>query len=372
MLEDLAGRHAGLGGDRGGHGRAGGDPDEGASERDRADLRRRGEHDLPPARPAREQAPSLCRQPAAQADRGDEGEPEQERAQLSADQDEAVRRDLASVFHVEERRVRPAQSHRRVGRDRRLGPRLVREHAVDVPGAKPAERERRDPRVDPVERLQRPEPLQRLDARCEQQPGARTVRGRRGGDVTEDARVSQAGDADPAQPHVVFRKMREPASPDLEHLAARGVARPRQPPRTETHDRREVVRGRDLDQLAVHAQLPKEDDSPDLARPERNERAAGTPVGGDVAAGVERRAEAVDPEAAGALGRRRERPPERLLPCDEAPAEDGHEHRERERDPGDEQGRAQGLRAQPRGGDGERRLDFAHRHRSLETTGVAN
>src|SRR5207248_5840864 len=110
--------------------------------------------------------------------------------------------------------------------------------------------------------------LARLDARPGRQQRPRPVRGRcggRGGDVAEDARVSQAGESDPAHPHAALGEAREPASAALEGLATRGVARAGEPPRAHTHDGGEVVCRADLDELTLHAELAEEDDTPRLS-----------------------------------------------------------------------------------------------------------
>ena len=143
----------------------------------------------------------------------------------------------------------------------------------------------------------------------------------------------------------------DPPRADLQQLAPGRRARSRETARAHAHDRGEIVRGGELDQLPLHPQLAEEDDPSRPARAERRERAPGPPVGLRVAAGIEGQAEAVDPEAALALRQRGERPVQRLLARGEGPAEHREEQREGQRDPADEQRRAQRLRAKPRGGD---------------------
>ena len=121
MLEDLTGRQPGLVRDRGGDRSSHAEAQQCAKKSDRADLGAPGQRNLPAAGTAREQSPPFSREPPAQADRRDEREPEQERAQLAADEDEAVGRDAAPVEGAAHLRIRAAQPHGRVGGDRRLG-----------------------------------------------------------------------------------------------------------------------------------------------------------------------------------------------------------------------------------------------------------
>src|SRR5205085_2886597 len=107
-------------------------------------------------------------------------------------------------------------------------------------------------------------------------------------------------------------------------------ASPRQAARAEADRRRQIVDRGELDELVVHAQLAEEDGAPRRAAAKRCEGALCAAVGLTVRLSVEGQPEAVDAEAALAERDGGERASERLLPCDEAAAEDGHERRERE------------------------------------------
>ncbi len=157
------------------------------------------------------------------------------------------------------------------------------------------------------------------------------------------------------KPHVSLRQSSGATATDLEHLASRLGARPREAAGAEPDDLGEVDDGGDLDQLSLHAQLAEEDDPARRAAGQGRKSASNAPVLLPVRALVERRAEPIDPEPLRALRLRRERPTKRLLAGDQAAAKHGHEHRERERNPADDERGPEWLRAQPRARDGKRR-----------------
>jgi hypothetical protein len=123
------------------------------------------------------------------------------------------------------------------------------------------------------------------------------------------------------------------------------------------------VDGRDLDQLAADPELAEEDDAADLPGSERPEHAPHRPVLAPVRLPAEGQPEAVDPEAARACGQLVEPSLERLLPGDEAAADDCDDHREGERDARDDEQRPKRTGPQPRPRDAKRRPCRAAHHR---------
>src|SRR6185503_18877030 len=99
------------------------------------------------------------------------------------------------------------------------------------------------------------------------------------------------------------------------------------------------VDGGDLDEVSRDAQLPEEDHARDLSGGERPEDATNGLVFARIRAVGERRAEAVDAEAALVVGKAREPAVERLLPGHETSTDDRDRHRKRERHTGDDEGR---------------------------------
>ena len=195
--------------------------------------------------------------------------------------------------------------------------------------------------------------LHRLDARREQQRRRERETFSCGRDVAEQVRVAQLRDADRLQPDVAFGE-RLCGAADLEHLAAGRSARAREAAALQPDDLGKPVDGGDLDEMAGDPQLPEEDDAPDLSGGERPEHAPHGLVLARVGAVGERRPEAVDAEAALVVGKAREPAVERLLPGDEAAADDRDRHRKRERHAGDDERRPERLRAQPGGRDAHR------------------
>src|SRR4029077_13332550 len=96
MVENRPGRLPGGGGDPGHDHRSEGRSEDRTDQRHRADLTAEREHGLPAPGATREQSPSLGAEPAAQADRSDDREAEEERARLAADEDEPTRGDPAA------------------------------------------------------------------------------------------------------------------------------------------------------------------------------------------------------------------------------------------------------------------------------------
>ena len=310
--------------------------------------------DLPAPRAAREQAAPLGREPASQPDRGDDRESEQERARLAADE----RRGGAAAtvprrVRVVQRVVGAAQPERRVGGlERRLGARLGGEDPRRRPRCAGARREAA------TATSRRGRTGRAAPSRCSAStPGPRSSDGAAraaavaGRDVLKSDRVAQLRDARPG----ASRK-----SPSAEPRAAAsrrsGAPRSRPPCRSRGRrpERRRTAAARSST-AAISTSSPctrsarKKIDAADAAgreRAERTPRRAGRRA--PVRAPCERRARTGRPGMLRALsGGAGERAGERLLPGDEAAAEDGDEHRERERDPGDDEQRPQRLGAQP-------------------------
>src|SRR5581483_1762823 len=211
---------------------------------------------------------------------------------------------------------------------------------------------------------------QRLDARREQQQRRRGRARARRGDVAEQVRVAQPRRADEVEADVALGEASRPAA-DRDDLAAGARARPWQAPALQLEDLRQAVDRGDLDEPAVDAQLAEEDDSPDLTGGERAEHAPNREILAPVRLRPQRQPEAIDPEAARVGGQRGETLVERLLPRDEAAADDGDGHREGERDAADDERGAQRAGAQPRRRDAKRRPGRAAHHRRTAYTGVA-
>ena len=339
--EDRSDRLTGGARDRSHDRRADGDAEQRARERHRADLGREREPRLPASCTAGEQAAALASEPAAQPDRGDDREPEQQRARLAADEDQAPGGDRSAPGRGQQLVVRAAQAEGGVRRVQRgLPTRLGGQDAADVPCVQAVRAQRREPGVHAVEGLERRQPLERVDARSNQyaRRRGRACGGRR--DVAEQARVSQLGDPHAVEPDVALVQARVSAAADLEYLTRRRRAGARQPARPQSDDLREPVDAGDLDQSPRDAQLPEEHHAARLARRQRSEHAPHRAVLTGVRLSAQRRPEPVDAEALGAVRKRAERPAEGLLTCDQAAADDRDSHREGERHTGDHEDRA--------------------------------
>ena len=351
--EDRPGRLSGGARDDGDDHAPGGHAEQRSGECHRSDLGGEREPCLPAPRAPRKQPSALGGQPAAQADRGDDREAEQERAGRAADEHQPARGDPAAAVGVEQLVVGTGEVERRVGRLQAVLPaRLGGQGARDVPRMQAVGPERGEPRVDPVERMEGRQVLHRLDARREQQRRRGRETFGRGRDVAEQVRVAQLRDADRLQPDVAFGE-RLCGAADLEHLAAGRSARAREAAALQPDDLGKPVDGGDLDEVAGDPQLPEEDDAPDLSGRERPEHAPHGLVLARVGAVCERRPEAVDAEAALVVGKAREPAVERLLSGDETAADDRDRHRKRERHAGDDERGPERLRAQPGGRDSD-------------------
>ena len=359
-----SGRLPGGGGDQGHDQRSEGRSEDRADQRHRADLTAEREHGLPAPSATREQSPSLGAEPAAQSDRGDDREAEEERARLAADEDEATRGDPTTAVCVQQLVVRTAQPESGVGAVQPvLAARLGGERAGDVPRVQVVGSQRGEPRVDAVVGMECRQPLERLDARRqdEERGSGRSLGGSR--DVAEQARVVELGDAHAPEVDGALGEPGRPAAADLDDLAARGGAGAREPAPAKVEDVREPVDRRHLDQLPADPELAEEDDPLHVTARKCPEHASNGTVLAPVRLLAEGKPEPVDPESACARREPAQAALQRLLPRHQAPADHRDEHRERERHSRDDEQRPQRPRAQPRRRDAKRRPCCTAHHR---------
>ena len=209
------------------NGRAQRDPDQrdppGIGQREHQQLRRSGTAPL--------QAAPLGRRVPAQADGGQQGEAQKQRRGLAADQQHPPAGDLARVAGLDQRLIRPGQHPVRIARFQRgQRVRLAVEQPVDLPAAD-ARRQRLAPVEGPVGRRQSWHQRHRRDVACKKR---RRRLARPGGLAQVRRRAErqcrpQDGCADGDEPRALGRGLVQRRAVHLQHLAALGRARPRQP-----------------------------------------------------------------------------------------------------------------------------------------------
>ena len=200
-------------------------------------------------------------EPSAQTDRTDEREAEHQGRDLAADQHHPLGRDTPLGPRVEQCRVGAAQRIQiAVPAEHRLGPRLAREQAGDLPDVHPARHERRDPAVEAVERRATRGAGRTCPRR--RRPGRSRARRRRREPWSANRRrrplSGRSPDADPDEVNRALVPGRAATRPELKHLATGGHAGSRQPARRETDEPGEIVETRELHQSAADAEPPEE------------------------------------------------------------------------------------------------------------------
>ena len=326
---------------------------EHAGERQGADLGRDREPDLRAPRSALRQAAGFVPDPAPHADRGDERESEQERADLAADEHHALRRDVSLAPRVEQRCVgRRELEGVALAREQGLHRGLAGEHAGDLPDLQPGRIDRRDPGVRPEDAVESRQVLELGGAASEQEHRAPQLRDGRGGAqrAAEDVSARNLGKPDPDEVNAALVEPGAAAGADLHDLAAARPANARPAAGDEMGDSRQVVDPGEPDELPVHRQRAERGEAVRAGRGEAGERGAHLPVRGRIAP-ADGQPEGVDAKAPLGGRQRGESPLQRPILSDEAAADDAGKRRGGRCDAGDHEQRPPRPGAQPCGRD---------------------
>ncbi len=267
-----AARRAEVAGEQRARSGAGSPAERRAGDRDDHDLRAGDEPRLAAARPEPAQPAPERTMVAAEAGRGEDGEPEQQHRGVAADEQQPARGDAA-------RRLDAGERVRRRGEAEQIGGRLGA-----VRGEVEAALQRRDlPRVHGARR-ERDDPAVR--ARDESGVGQRHAR--EAGDTVreQDGRAVAPGRAEvggerrpgpqdgPPDDVEVRQLRRHGCAADLDELAVRGRARSGQAAATERDPAREPVGGAEVDVGAAPGGLPEDGDADRRLAGDDAERAA--------------------------------------------------------------------------------------------------